>query len=117
MKTRSVSIALPLLKTGNRLRRSLGQDVPHVLWVLDGKHIAMRKPKRSGSEYCNYNGLFSLVLLALVKAHYRFLWVDVVSSRSSSNAQILNRSKLKEKIGDGSLGLTATAPMGEGEQN
>ena len=72
----------------------------HSVGKLDGKHIAMKKPKKSCSDYFNYKGFFSLVLLALVDAEYRFLWVNVGSSGSSLDTQIFNRSNLRGKDED-----------------
>ena len=89
-------------------------NVPHAVGALDGKHIAIKKPKKSGSEYVNYKGYFSLVLLALVDADYKFLWVNVGSSGSSSDAQIFNRSKLKRRIENGTLGIPLPEPLGPG---
>ena len=54
------------------------------------------------------------MLLALVDAIYRFLWVDIGSSRSSSDTQIFNWSKLRKKIEDGTLGLPSPEPLDEG---
>ena len=34
--------------------------------TLDGKHITMKKPKKSGSDQNNYKGFISLVVLILV---------------------------------------------------
>ena len=89
-------------------------NVPHAVSALDGKHIAIKKPKKSGSEYFNYKGYFSVVLLALVDADYKFLWVNVESSGSSSDAQIFNRSKLKRRIENGTLGIPPPEPLGPG---
>ena len=78
-------------------------NVPHTVGALDGKHIAIRKPWKSGSKYFNYKGYFSLVLLALVDAEYKSLWVNVGASGSSSDAHIFNRSKLKKRIENGTF--------------
>ena len=89
--------------------------MPHTLGALDGKHITMKKPKKSRNDYYNYKDFFSLVLLAMVDAEYRFLFlIDCESSGSASDAQIFNRVDLREKIEDVTLGFTAPDPLGEG---
>ena len=62
-------------------------------------------------------GYFSLVLLALVNADYKFLWVNAGTSGSSTDAQIFNRSKLKRRIENGTLGLPSPEPLGPGGQD
>ena len=69
----------------------------------------MKKPKQS--DHYNYKSFFSLLLLALVDAEYRFLWIEC---GSSGCGQIFNRSLLWEKIENGSLGLPPPEPLGEG---
>ena len=86
----------------------------HSVGALDGKQIAIKKPKKSGSEYFNYKGHFSLVLLALVDADYKFLWVNVRASGSSSDAEIFSHSKVKRRIENGTLGLPPPEPLGPG---
>ena len=54
---------------------------------------------------------FSAVLLALVGPEYRYLREDVGSSGSSSNAQIFNQGKLRQKIEDATLGIPPPEPL------
>lgn len=52
---------------------------PNVIGCLDGKHIRIRCPNRSGSIFYNYKDFFSIVLLALVDARYKFIAIDIGS--------------------------------------
>ena len=52
-------------------------NFPNCLGAIDGKHIVMLQPAKSGSHYRNYKGSDSVVLLAIVGPNYKFLYVDV----------------------------------------
>ena len=88
--------------------------MPHALAAIDGKHIAIKEPKKLGSCYYNYKGFFSVVLLAFVDGQYRFRWVDLGSQGCCPDAQIFNSCQLKDKIEDGSIGFSEPAPIVQG---
>lgn len=52
-------------------------NFPMCIRALNGKHVKIQPPPSTGSEYLNYKGNFSLVLLAVADAHLRFIYVDV----------------------------------------
>ncbi len=49
----------------------------HCLRAIDGKHVAIRKPKNASSYYFNYKNIHSIVLMVLVDGDYKFTWVEV----------------------------------------
>ena len=88
-------------------------NVPHALGALDGKHVALKKPKNTGALYHNYKG-YSIVMLVLLDGQYKFRWVDAGTAGSCSDAQIFNASRLKRKIEDGRIGFPDPAPIIQG---
>lgn len=92
-------------------------NVPHACGALDGKHVAIRCPSKTGSLFHNYKGFFSVVLRALVDAEYKFLWIDIGGFGSMSDAQICNDSKLKDCLEDGTIGFPNSDPMPNDSQN
>ena len=75
----------------------------HACGAIDGKHIRIKKPSKSGSAFHNYKGFFSIVLPGLVDADYRFLWVHVGAEGAASDAGIFNQSSLEPDLREGSL--------------
>ena len=65
---------------------------PNCVGALDGKHISLQKPTDSGTLFWNYKGYFSLVLLALVDANYRFIFVDIGEYGSNTDSNVFKAS-------------------------
>eukprot|EP00105_Crassostrea_gigas_P006210 XP_011420065.1 PREDICTED: protein ALP1-like [Crassostrea gigas] len=79
----------------------------HTCGALDGKHVALRNPSRSGTLYYNYKGFFSIILLALVDANYKFLWADV----GTQDAQIFNNGPMRYGLENDTLCLPDPEPL------
>ena len=69
-------------------------NFPHCLGAIDGKHVVMQAPERSGSDYYNYKKTHSIVLLAVCNARYEFLLVDIGDAGCQSDGGVYNNSKL-----------------------
>jgi hypothetical protein len=73
-------------------------DYPNCIGAVDGKHIVIRAPGNSGSLYFNYKGTFSIVMMALVDASYKFICVDIGSYGRQSDAGIFANSNLGQAL-------------------
>ncbi|XP_060582559.1 putative nuclease HARBI1 [Ruditapes philippinarum] len=92
-------------------------NFPHVCGALDGKHVRIKNPKNSGSLFYNYKGFFSIILLALVDANYKFIWVSVGANGSASDAQLFNNTELRTMLEENNLGLPDPDPLPGDDMN
>lgn len=74
---------------------------PNLLGALDGKHVRIVAPDKTGSLFFNYKNYFSTVLLALVDAHCKYIIVDVGSYGKEGDAGIFNKSHMGQLIQSG----------------
>lgn len=88
----------------NEMWKSIADDFntnwnfPNCIGALDGKHFNTQSPLNSGSLYFNYKKTFSVVLMALVDANYKFTIVNVGSYGKNSDGGIFANSNLGKEL-------------------
>ena len=88
---------------------------PNCIGAADGKHIPIIHPKNSGSDFYNYKGFFSIVLLAIVDYDYKFLFVDVGCQGRISDGGVFRNSSFNRALQSGKLNLPEPAPLPSSE--
>lgn len=91
-------------------------DFPHCRGALDGKHIVMKAPGNTGSLHFNYKQTFSIVLLALVDAAYKFLMVDVGAYGRNSDGGVLSASEFGQALSEDNLHIPAPEVLADAPQ-
>ena len=62
---------------------------------MDGKHVKIVPPPNSGSTFYNYKRDYSIVLLDIVDAHLKFLYIDVGMNGRISDGVVWSTSNMK----------------------
>ena len=84
-------------------------NFPNCLGALDGKHVVMQAPAKSGSSFFTYKKTFSIVLLAICDARYKFTLVDIGDTGRQSDGSVYNSSHLGYAIENNLLKIPGPA--------
>jgi len=68
---------------------------PRAVAALDGKHVRIKKPKKSGSLYYNYKGFCSLVLQAVVNPQMTVMLFDAGGQGRQSDSGLFGSSRIR----------------------
>ena len=84
---------------------------PNCLGAIDGKHVRIRKPRMSGSLFHNYKNYFSVVLLAIAGAIYKFIYIDDGAFGKDSDSSIFERTDFYKKLENNELDIPKGQPL------
>lgn len=79
--------------------------------AIDGKHVRIDPPLKSGSLYYCYKDFFSIVLMAVVDAYLRFIYVDVGTNGRISDSGVWNKCSLKARLENNSLHIPGPSSL------
>lgn len=91
-------------------------NFPNCIGALDGKHVIIKKPAKTGSAYYNYKGSFSIVLMALADASYKFTYVNIGAKGFASDGGVFNLCQFNEKLENNELELPADRVLPDRER-
>lgn len=86
-------------------------NFPNCIGALDGKHIRVIKPIKSGSLFYNYKHYYSIVLMAVCDANYCFTFVDVGAQGKFSDSSVFKNGTFFKQLENGSLSIPPPIPL------
>jgi hypothetical protein len=75
------------------------------LGAVDGKHVLILKPAKTGSMFLNYKQTFNIVLMAIVDANYEFRYVNVGAQGRVSDAGVFDQCNFAKLLLGNELGF------------
>ncbi|XP_041372782.1 protein ALP1-like [Gigantopelta aegis] len=86
-------------------------NFPLCLGAIDGKQVMINAPPMSGSDFFNYKKCFSIVLMAVVDARYKFSIIDVGAYGRECDSGIFGRTDFGRRLQSGTLDIPDQAVL------
>lgn len=81
---------------------------PNCIGSIDGKHVTIKCPANTGSNYWCYLHKFSMVLMAIVGPDYKFICVDIGGFGKNSDGGIFEVSNMGKKFEENMMNVPAS---------
>ena len=91
-------------------------NFPNAPGEIDGKHVIIQAPPNSSSLYFNYKKTFSIVLMAVCDAKYKFTLVDIRDTGRYSDGSVYAKSHLGYAIENGLLNIPQPSKLPQSER-
>ena len=86
-------------------------NFPMCLGAIDGKHIRIQNFPHASSMYFNYKKFYSIVLLAVVESHYKFVLVDIGAYGKDCDSSVLRSTEFWNRLTLGELSIPQAQPL------
>lgn len=97
------------LEIANRLENRW--QLPNCIGAIDGKHVRILHPPGTGSDYFNYKGFFSIVLMAVVGPNAEFVFADVGCQGRISDGGVSRNTVFYQALESKQLNIPKPKPL------
>ena len=78
-------------------------NFPHCIGAIDGKHVNLKCPYKSGSHFYNYKKFHSITLLVIAGPGYEIGYADVGTNGQISDGGVSNKTSFLKWMCEGTL--------------
>jgi hypothetical protein len=92
-------------------------NFPHCIGAIDGKYCQIQCPANSGSDFYNFHEFYSIVLMAVADARYKFIYIDVGAKGKENDSTIFSRSSFGTALRNATLPVPDPSSLSNSENH